>query len=248
LSVAGVVAALAAEARTLGAATRNRDGRLVLTDGTLAVVSGMGSEAAARAAQGLIEGGVGALVSWGMAGALDPALAAGVVCLPGEIIAANGPCFSTARSWRETLTPLIAAQRPVACGTLFTSPQPIDTVAAKEAAYRATGAAAVDMESWAVAQVAAAHRVPFVAVRVIIDAANDAVPRAVAQASRAGGVRMGHLMGGLLRSPGDIAPLLRLARRYRVAIDSLMAVAVAVIGAGALAPPRVARASDGGLV
>jgi adenosylhomocysteine nucleosidase len=237
LNVAGVVAALAAEARALGPVARTRDGRMSLTDGTLVAVSGIGCEAAAHAAARLIESGASALVSWGMAGALDPDLPAGAVCVPSEIVALNGPCFSTAWPWRETFAAIAGAQRRVAAGRLLTSPLPIDSVAAKDQTYRATGAAAVDMESWAVAQVAAAHDLPFIAVRVIVDTAYDVVPRTVAAASRAGQVRIGRLVGGLLQSPGEIAPLLRLARRYRVAMRSLMAVAVAVRGAGALVPP-----------
>jgi adenosylhomocysteine nucleosidase len=236
LNAAGVVAALAAEARALGPASRG-GGRAVLANGTLVAVSGIGCAAAGRAARDLIEAGATALVSWGMAGALDPKLVAGAVCLPSEVIATDGTRFDTARQWREPLAALVAAQRPVAGGKLLTSAQAIDTVAAKDVAYRTTGAAAVDMESVAVAQAAAAHGVPFIAVRVIVDTAGDALPRAVVAASRAGQVQVWRLMLGLLLSPADIAPLVRLARRYRVATRSLEAVA------GALAAPAVVAAS-----
>jgi adenosylhomocysteine nucleosidase len=101
------------------------------------------------------------------------------------------------------------------------------------AARRATGACAVDMESSAVAQVAAAHGVPFIAVRVIVDTARDGIPPAVAGASRAGTLRMGQLILGLIRAPLQIAALLRLARRYRLAMRSLQAVAAI----GKLEPP-----------
>ncbi len=235
MTVAGVVAALAAEARALDPAVRG-GGPRVLRDGTLLCISGIGGAAAARAALALIESGAEALVSWGMAGALDPALAAGAVCLPDEVIGADGASFITAGYWREPLAVLVAAHRTVACGKLLTSTQAIDTLAAKQAAYCATGAVAVDMESTAVAQVAATHGLPFIAVRAIVDTAGDAVPRSVVAASAAGHVRIGRLICGLARSPADIAPLVRLARRYRIAIRSLMAVA----GLGALAPPGVA--------
>jgi adenosylhomocysteine nucleosidase len=106
----------------------------------------------------------------------------------------------------------------------------------KRAARRATGACAVDMESSAIAQVAEAHGVPFIAVRVIVDTARDGIPQAVAGASRAGKLRMGRLIFGLMRSPLEIASLLRLARRYRVALRSLRAVAAL----GKLEPPLTA--------
>jgi adenosylhomocysteine nucleosidase len=236
LNAAGVVAALAAEARALGPAVRG-GARPVLANGTLLAVSGIGCAAAGRAARDLIEAGATALVSWGMAGALDPKLAAGTVCLPTEVLASDGTRFRTASHWRDPLAALVAAERPVAAGTLLTSVNAIDTVAAKNGAYRATGAVAVDMESAAVAQAAAGRGLPFIAVRVIADTAGDALPRAVVAASRAGQVQFWRLVLGLLMVPADIAPLLRLARRYRVAIRSLEA------AAGALAAPTVVAAS-----
>ncbi len=236
MTVAGVVAALAAEGRALGPAARGGGGPAELPDGTLLCVSGIGGAAAARAALGLIESGARALVSWGMAGALDPSLTAGAVCLPSEVIGADGASFITAGNWREPLAALVAAHRTVARGRLLTSTRAIDTVAAKQAAFRQTGAVAVDMESTAVARVAATHGLPFIAVRVIVDTAVDTIPGAVVAASAAGQVHMGRLIRGLLQSPADIGPLLRLARRHRIATRSLMVVAAL----GQLAPPGAA--------
>jgi adenosylhomocysteine nucleosidase len=240
LNVAGVVAALAAEARALGPAARGGEGYDVLTDGTLIAVSGIGYASALNAAQRLIDAGATALVSWGMAGALDPSLYAGDVCLPREIIGADGTRFATANHWRESLAALIAAHRTVAFGNLLTSIRPVDTVAAKQAARQRTGASAVDMESSAVAQAAQAHGLPFIAVRVIVDTARDVVPRAVARASQSGQVRTGRLILGLLRSPAQIAPLLRLAGRYRVAMRSLLAIS----GVGGVAPAAAAASGS----
>jgi adenosylhomocysteine nucleosidase len=236
LKVAGVVAALAAEARVFGPATRMSGGAAVLADGTLLAVSGIGAAAAARACTLLIDAGATALVSWGMAGALDPSLAAGAVCLPSEVITPEGACLLTAVQWREPLALKIARQRPVACGRLLTSAQAIDTAAKKQGAFRNTGAAAVDMESYAVAEVAAALSLPFIAVRAIVDEAGDAVPSAVVAASLGGEFKIGRLIGGLLRSPADIAPLMRLASRYRAATRSLRCVA----RLGYLKPPGAA--------
>jgi adenosylhomocysteine nucleosidase len=233
LNVAGVVAALDREARALGPAL-GRGGRFdVLAGGTLRAVSGMGCAAAALAARRLVEAGASALVSWGMAGGLDPDLGAGAICLPVEVVAPDGMRFATASSWRETLAASIASYRPVASGFLLTSLHPIAGVAAKAAIRHQTGAVAVDMESSAVAEVAAASHVPFVAVRVIVDTALDGIPASVTAAGESGQVRIARLLVGLARSPGEIVPLIRLARRYRAAMGSLRTVA----RYGRLAPP-----------
>jgi adenosylhomocysteine nucleosidase len=233
LNAAGVVAALAAEARVLGPAQPKGGGLAVLADGNLLAISGMGPRAARSAAERLIDAGATSLVSWGLAGGLDPALEAGAVCVPREVIAADGSRLRTARSWQESLSSSVSSGRSVGNDALLTAEHALETPADKSAARRATGACAVDMESSAVAQVAEAHGVPFIAVRVIVDTACDVIPQAVAGASRAGKLRMGRLILGLIRSPLEIAPLLRLARRYRVALRSLRAVAAL----GKLEPP-----------
>jgi hypothetical protein len=93
------------------------------------------------------------------------------------------------------------------------------------------------MESSAVAEVAAASHVPFMAVRVIVDTAQDAIPSSVTAAGESGQVRIARLLMGLARSPGEIVALIRLARRYRAAIRSLAAVAKL----GRLGPPAMDR-------
>jgi adenosylhomocysteine nucleosidase len=233
LNVVGIVCALAAEARHLGPASRGHEPVTSLADGTLLAVSGMGGAAAALGARALIDAGATALASWGMAGGLDPALDPGAIFLPSEVIALDGAAIVTAHYWRERLSDAIAAHRPVAHGKLLTSTRAIGSVADKAALFRETGAAAVDMESLAVAEVARTRELPFIAVRVIVDSAGDALPHAVtAAADSAGHLHLWRLIGALARAPADLAPLIRLARRYRAASRSLAAVA----HAGSLAP------------
>lgn len=222
----GIVCALAAEARHLGPATQRHESLSTLADGTLLAISGMGGSAAALSARALIDAGATSLTSFGMAGGLDPALAAGAIFLPSEVSAPNGMAIATARPWRERLAAALAAHSPRADGLLLSSERAVGTVAHKAELFRTTGAAAVDMESLAVAQVAASRALPFIAVRVIVDTAADALPRAVsAAADAAGHLRLWRLIATLARAPSELAPLLRLALRYRAASRSLSVVA-----------------------
>jgi len=197
-----------------------------LADGTLVAVSGIGGSAAARGARALIDAGATALISWGMAGGLDPALNCGTILLPSEVISREGAGVVTARYWRERLRTALTAHQPVACGKLLTSPRAIGSSADKAVAFRQTGAAAVDMESLAVAEVAGSHKLPFIVVRVIVDTAADSLPAAlIAAGSRAGHLQIGRLIAALALAPGQIPALLRLLPRYRAASLSLQAVA-----------------------
>jgi adenosylhomocysteine nucleosidase len=225
----GVVAALASEARALGP-SMPRGGTIPLSElaalgaGSLLAVSGIGRAAADAAARTLIDAGVSALLTFGLAGGLDPALKAGSVVIANEVISADGIRYPANQAWRERVAAAIGSLRAVSEGAVLTSPHAIETAADKAAAFRATGAAAVDMESAAVAAVAADHKLPFIAVRVIVDTASDRLPRAVVAASRAGRLQFGRLIAGLAVAPGDIAALMRLAQRHRIAMRSLRAI------------------------
>ena len=242
LNVVGIVCALASEARHLGPTVRLQVPSLAsLADGTLVAVTGMGSSAAAAGSRALIEAGATALASWGMAGGLDPTLDAGAILLPTEVVGSDRQTFNTAPAWRDRLSGAVAAFAPVRSGRLLTTPRAIGSVADKAELFRATGAAAVDMESAAVGEVAARHQLPFIAVRVVVDSATDVLPRAVtAAADNEGHLQIWRLIGALALAPNELAPLIRLARRYRAANRSLAAIA----RTGSLAPYAVSPAPD----
>ncbi|HEY1874708.1 MAG TPA: hypothetical protein VGG67_09930, partial [Steroidobacteraceae bacterium] len=130
-------------------------------------------------------------------------------------------------------------------GRLLSCREPLGSTAAKALAFRQTGAVAVDMESFAIAEVAAAERVPFLAVRAIVDTAHDVVPEVALSATRAGqaGLGMGRVLAALARTPGQLPALIRLARGYRTASRALSA----VVESGALATPRLRQVAGSAL-
>ena len=229
----GIVAALVAESRPLGIASRRGAEPATLADGTQLIVSGVGPAAAAVGARRLLAAGARALLSWGLAGGLDPSLEAGALVLPREVMSPEGRMFPTSPAWRERVSEALATRHGVRCGRLLTCREPLSSTAAKALAFRQTGAVAADMESSAVAEVAAAGRVPFLVIRAIVDTAQEDVPEVALSATRAGedGPRFDRLLATLARRPGELPALVRLASRYRAASRALAAVAVS----GALA-------------
>lgn len=229
LNLVGIVCALASEARHLGPTARLAEPLGALPDGTLVATTGMGSSAAATGARALIEAGARALASFGLAGGLDPSLQAGAILLPEEILGADGRVRPCEAGWRNRLGATFSART----GKLLTSAKAVGSVEDKAALFRSTGAVAVDMESAAIADVAEAHGLPFIAVRVIVDSAADVLPRAVtAAADSEGHLHIWRLIGALALAPNELAPLIQLARRYRAANRSLAAIA----RKGSLAP------------
>ncbi|HVN44206.1 MAG TPA: hypothetical protein VMT66_03065 [Steroidobacteraceae bacterium] len=237
----GILAALAAESRALGTARGGPGEAATLADGSLLVLSGIGPRAATEGARRLIAAGARALISWGMAGGLDPSLAAGCVVLPREVLSREGKSFATEPGWHAAVAQLIATRLALSTGRLLSSPEPLGSIAAKAEAFRRSAAVAVDMESAAVAEVASDARLPFLAVRAIVDTANDTVPQAALAAAGidAAGVRVAKLLVALARAPRELAPLMRLGGRYRSALRALRVIA----RSGSLAPPLPAGAS-----
>jgi adenosylhomocysteine nucleosidase len=231
LNVAGVVAALDREARVLGAALETRAGIDVLAGGTLRAVSGMGYAPAGMAARRLVEAGAAALVSWGMAGGLDPQLEAGSICLPREVVAPDGMRFATASAWRDALAASIASYRPVTAGSLFTSMQPLSNASSKAAARLETGALAVDMEHDIVRNLAQKLNLPMLSIRAISDRADQSLdPDLMRWVDDTGRPKAAALAAGLAKNPLRIRALIRLGRQSRLAAQKMAAAVRQIIG------------------
>lgn len=228
-----MVTALATEARALGTPPSRSESLTVLPDGTLVAVSGVGYDAAARAAHALVASGAIGLVSFGLAGGLDPDLAAGTLVLPREVRSQNQADVSVDSAWHQCVVRCLPSTQAVATGALWSSRMPVVTVDAKRTLFAESGAVAVEMEAMAVAQIAASAAIPFLAIKVIVDTALDVLPRAVMAVDSAGRIRTMKLAGMLLRYPNEIIALIRLAGRYGPAQRSLRAIA----GVSALREP-----------
>jgi adenosylhomocysteine nucleosidase len=231
----GFVAALAIECASL----RRHSPRAATW---LVMQSGPGGARAAAAARRAIDSGAGLLVSWGLAGGLGAAVAPGTVVVPRRVLADRAEPVAVDAVWHSRLAAL-AAELPLECGDLLTMPSALESPAAKRAAAAATNAVAVDMESAAVGAEAARARVPFVAMRVIVDGLDDALPSGAENWIDELGERR---MSAVLRAAVDARQwraLLTLAKRYRVASSSLDRLAGALaarrmLGAGAALPAR----------
>lgn len=204
----GLVCGLRAEAALLARRPR------------LLVAVGLGPERAAAEAHDLLRRGARALVSFGTAGGLDPALRAGSLVLPERVVAPGGAILPV-----DPALALRLGRRPVQ-GTLASVGAAVVTAAAKAALRAATGAVAVDLESAAVAAVAHDAGVPFAALRVVLDKADRALPpAALAGLAPDGGTRPLSVLAALLRRPQDLPGLVALARAQGRALGALRRVA-----------------------
>lgn len=181
----------------------------------------------------LVAQGATGIVSFGLAGGLDPALAPGALLLPQHVIAPDGATYSTDADWRRRLEAMVGAE---SCNTLVGSDTVLTTPADKACLFRETGAAAVDMESHVAASVAAAAKLPFLVVRAVADPATRTIPRAaMAGLDAEGRTLVLPVILALTKRPGELPGLLRLAADSRAGFDALRRVASASQGQLALA-------------
>ena len=158
-----------------------------------------------------------------MAGGLDPALGPGTVVLAGSVLAPGGETYGCDEAWRAAL----GARIPAPSVTLLGRDAPVCEAADKARLFAETGAAIVDMESHAVAAVAAESGVSFLALRAVADAAHRAVPRsALGGVGPDGGTRPGRVFAALIRAPWEIPTLVALAIDSRRALAALRGVAL----------------------
>jgi adenosylhomocysteine nucleosidase len=198
--VIGAVVGLAAEARL---ARR------------LGLAAGIGSEGA----QSLIASGVSGLVSFGIAGGLAPDLRCGTIVLASAVRMIDGATTAVDGEWRRRLA---AAAPSFVDGVMLGADAIVADPAEKALLHRATGAAAVDLESHRVAAAATAAGIPFVILRAIADGADRALPpAALVPLAPEGRVDLRAVLCETLRRPRQIPQLLRVAQDTATALRAL---------------------------
>lgn len=233
----GVVVALALEAKSFGRKAPRGRGEIVQHSERLICVSGVGARAATEAAHALVSRGASALVSFGTAGALDPTVSAGTLLLPASVVTVDGD-LPLDRDWRDRLSTCRDDRTPICMAPLAEAREVLTTVEAKRRAFAQTGAAAVDMESAAVAAIAQECRLPCVCIRAISDAADVPLPELVRVAvDSQGRIRLGAAMKALLRRPQEVGHSIRLLLGFRKAQVTLARI-VHRAGPRLQGPPR----------
>jgi len=163
-----------------------------------------------------------AVVSFGLCGGLDPALAAGDLVIASLV--SGREVFETDVELSARLRDLLrAAGEPVHAGGMAAVDAPAMSPAAKADLRAGTGAVAVDMESGIAAAFAARHRKPLIVLRAVSDAANRSLPPLAAQVvTPAGEIDNLAVALGVLRAPLQIPTLIATGRDSAAAFRALL--------------------------
>ncbi|MCX8253144.1 Phosphorylase [Beijerinckiaceae bacterium RH AL1] len=202
----------------------------------LVVVCGLAAEAKIAAAPGVTVipgGGDGAklaatlsalpltvthLLSFGVAGGLDPALK------PGDIRVATALLYQHGRIDAEPAWAARLASALGVPGALFAGSETVVAGTREKAALRAaTRAALVDMETQHVAREAQRRGIAWAGLRAVTDPADRALPHAAAVGMRPdGSIDLPAILVSLGKNPGQLPGLFHAARDARAAFAALL--------------------------
>lgn len=201
--------------------------------GVVLIRSGPAAEAAARAAEALLVGhNPRWVISAGFAGGLRPELALHDLLMVDSVVDLQGrPLALDMKVDRTSL----AQAKHVHVGRLLTADRIIRLPEEKRTLGEKHEALAVDMETYAVAEVCRRRHVPFLAVRIISDTADETLPPDIdrlMQATQSSSVARtaGTVVGTLWNRPGSVKDLYALKERALQASDRLAKFLAGMIG------------------
>ena len=222
MSSIGIITALKSEANCLGTLTKKKD--------VLHIVSGIGPTAAGRAAKELCSKGCSGLISFGYAGALNSSYRSGVLAIGHSV--SNG--YNTLEIYSDWLTDFINIVKndntlPMHMTAFLSLPAPLNNKLQKVSHAENGSWDAVEMESYAIAEVANKHRIPLLVIRAILDELNTMIPEGAANTIDAKGQqKVLATFYELVKKPSDLRKYLELAAAKSKADKTLSRVAALI--------------------
>jgi adenosylhomocysteine nucleosidase len=162
------------------------------------------------------------VISFGVAGGLDPSLKTGDVVVATEVMAGDARWLAGLSLTEAQIASIALGRRRVVRGLLAGVEEVVAASASKAALHSETGAAAVDMESHIAAAYAAEAGIPFAALRVISDPAHRALPVVARKAIKPNGdLDLVQIMGSVVRNPRSLRALVSTGIDFNRALRSL---------------------------
>jgi len=193
--------------------------------GALVACSAARPEVALSRAHGLVQEGATRLLSFGLAGALNPGVAAGAIVM-GRMVQSGTMIWDCDKEWLIAMDALLPG---MTVGPVWGSDEIIAKAAAKRRLFERSRCVCADMESHYVAEAAAEANIPFIVLRVITDTADmDLPPVAMTPLQDDGRVNAGRIMMNVLGKPAQIPSLIHLGQNTAKALKALKKVAKAL--------------------
>ena len=180
------------------------------------------------------------VISFGVAGGLDPSLKSGDVVVATEVMAGDARWLAGLSLSEDQIAGIALGRRRVVRGGLAGVEEVVAGQSCKAALRSVTGAAAVDMESHIAAAYAAENDLPFAALRVISDPATRALPALARNAIKPNGdIDLRMIFQGLVRNPRALRALVSTGIDFNRALKGLRGCRGFLLGGEVLVPSEI---------
>lgn len=177
----------------------------------------IGAANVATLKQQIISKQIDRLISWGTCGALAPYLSVGSIVLANKVIVGGSAEYPVNIRWMSRLP-----QGGVHIGPMFShNDTEVTTPKQRAELFTKYGAIAVDEESDAVAELAAAYKIPFIVVRCVSDGPYDRLPPIVNCLNDDGSINLWSAFTSLVSHPLQIGSIIRTGVDFNKAISVL---------------------------
>lgn len=155
-------------------------------------------------ARELVKNGAKRIMSFGIAGGLEPGLPIGSMII-GTHVASHDGQWTCDAAWINAMTQKLPEAH---CGGVWGSEFLVPTAKDKRTLYEKSRCLIVDMESQCAAQIAAEAELPLAVVRVVCDSSDmDVPPVVMAAVNEDGSINALKAIWSLMRSPRQISSL-----------------------------------------
>jgi hopanoid-associated phosphorylase len=180
------------------------------------------------------------VISFGVAGGLDPSLKSGDIVVATEVRAGEARWLADLALKEDLIAGFGLGRRRIVRGRLAGAEQVVADRHLKEALHLETGAAAVDMESHIAADYAARTGLPFAALRVVSDPAHRALPPLAMSAIKPNGdIDLRKVLRSVARNPRTLRDLVATGIDFNRALRSLRGCRGFLLGSESLIPANL---------
>ncbi len=223
----GIIAAIPAEAKCLQSKKIKFSEPFEIEKNIFLCVSGVGYQSSLHATKKLIELNVDGLISWGIAGGICKSIHSGDLILA-KAVTNQEKSYKTSNKWcRKIENYFHNSLCKILSGDIVSTKKICATSIEKTKLFKETGALAIDMESFAMAEIAETNNLDFIIIRAIADDANLNLPEAVIEnIDNFGRLKIVKFIISCLLRPTQINKIILLAKNYRKALKSLKNISI----------------------
>ena len=177
-------------------------------------LNGYGPLNAKKAAKKIIKNQVSCLISFGFAASCDDSIKSGAIVIPKNIIWRNSSKNQTSITLRKKIIKKLSSNN-FSSKNMYSSKNIIFSIDKKNEISTKFNVSCIDMESEDIQKIAKKNRLPFVAVRIVIDDLKLEIPQFITKATKANGeTNYLLILLGIIKKPTSLINIFRLGLHY----------------------------------